>query len=165
MRYRALPPIDRLYELFDPDFDTGKLVWRQAHGKRKVGDVAGFQNDRYMLVGVDGSRYYVHRVLYAMHYGKDPAELEIDHVNGDKLDNRLANLRIATRGENGRNVGGYRKGLKGAYKSFKGDKPWMSTIQKDGVRHYLGCFATEEEAHAAYAKASAVHHGDFGRAF
>ena len=164
MHYRALPPIEELYDLFVPDFEAGTLVWKYAHGRRKIGDTAGFQNDRYMIVGIKGARYYVHRVLYAMYHQADPGELEIDHSDGDRLNNSIANLREATRAQNGQNIRGYRKGLKGAYKSFKGDKPWMSTIQKDGTRHYLGAYATEEEAHEAYVKASAVHHGTFGRA-
>ncbi len=166
MHHRALPSFDRLHELFQPHFTRGELVWKQQRGRKIIGDVAGFPttDGRYMLVGVDGKRYFLHRLMYALYHRVDPGDLEVDHIDRDGLDNRAGNLRLATRAQNGQNSRGHRKGLKGAYFSFKGDpKPWMSTIQKEGVRHYLGCFETEEEAHEAYAKASAEHHGKFGR--
>lgn len=166
MHHQPLPSLSRLQDLFRPNFMRGELVARQQKGNRKVGDVVGFptHDDRYMMVGIDGKRYFLHRVLYAMYHGTDPGPMEIDHVDGDAFDNRVANLRLATRAQNGQNSHGYRKGLKGAYFSLKGqDKPWVSTIQKEGVRYYLGSFYTEEEAHAAYVKASAIYHGKFGR--
>lgn len=165
MRYQSLPSFDRLHELFSPNFNRGELTWKVSRGKAKRGSLAGFPNDRgYLYVGVDGRRYLVHRVMYALYHRQDPKEMEVDHIDLDKSDSRVANLRAATRAQNGQNLPGYRKGLKGAYESFKGQpKPWMATIQKDGVRHYLGSFATEREAHDAYIKASVAHHGDFGR--
>lgn len=165
MRYRPLPSITRLQELFQPDFASGYLVRRIKRGAEKVGAIAGAKNDRgYVILSIDRHLFYAHRVLYALFQLADPGDLEVDHINGDKSDNRIINLRLATRAQNGQNIPGYREGLKGAYLSFKGEnKPWMSTINKDGVRHYLGSFYTEEEAHEAYIKGSATHHGEFGR--
>ena len=166
MHHQPLPSLDRLHELFKPQFTRGELIWKQQRGGKKAGAVAGFPTDdgRYMVVGIDGRRYLIHRVMYAMYHQVDPKDMEVDHIDGDTFDNRAANLRLATRAQNGQNLRGYRKGLKGAYFSFKNSsKPWLATIQKEGVRHYLGCFETEEEAHEAYVKASAVYHGEFGR--
>lgn len=166
MHHRPLPPLERLYALFRPNFMTGELVRRTSHGAAKRGTVAGRENSRgYLITSVDGHLYYVHRVLFALYHQTDPRDMEVDHIDGDKLDNRVANLRAATRAQNGQNIRGYRKGLKGAYRSFKGqDKEWMATIQKEGVRYYLGSFYTEKEAHEAYVKASVSYHGEFGRA-
>lgn len=166
MHHQPLPSLDRLHELFHPNFMTGELFCKTQRGNRKVGEAVGFSthDGRYMMLGVDGKRYFFHRVMYAMYHGVDPGSMEIDHKDQDTFDNRVANLRLATRAQNGQNIRGHRKGLKGAYRSFKGQaKEWMATINKEGVRHYLGAFCTEQEAHDAYVKASAAHHGEFGR--
>lgn len=166
MHHQPLPPLDRLQDLFRPNFMTGELFCKTQRGNRKVGEAAGFPtaDGRYLMLGIDGKRYFFHRVMYALYHKVDPGELEVDHKDQDTFDNRAANLRLATRSQNGQNTRGYRKGLKGAYRSFKGQaKEWMATINKDGVRHYLGSFYTEQEAHDAYVEASKMIHGEFGR--
>lgn len=166
MRHQPLPPLDRLQDLLHPNFMTGELFCKMQRGNRKAGEAIGFpsHDGRYMLLGIDGKRYLFHRVMYAMYHGVDPAEKEVDHKDRDTFDNRVANLRLATRAQNGQNSRGHRKGLKGAYRGNGRGKPWVSTIQVNKVRHFLGCFDTEEEAHDAYVKASIAHHGEFGRA-
>lgn len=166
MHHQPLPSLDRLQDLFRPNFMTGELFCKTQRGNRKAGEVAGFasHDGRYVLIGVDNKRYYVHRVMYALYHKVGPGEMEIDHRDQDTFDNSVSNLRLATRSQNGQNTRGYRKGLKGAYLSFKGQaKEWMATINKDGKRHYLGSFYTEQEAHEAYVKASAELHGEYGR--
>jgi hypothetical protein len=168
LHHHALPSLDRLYELFSPNFAQGELIMRTQRGSRKAGEIAGFltYDGRYLMLGIDYKVYLLHRVMYAMHHRKDPGDMEIDHIDGDTSNNRADNLRLATRAQNGQNTRRRRKGLKGAYLSFKGqNKPWMSTINREGVRHYLGSFYTEKEAHEAYITASAIHHGEFGRAY
>ncbi len=108
--------------------------------------------------------FRAHRVAWVLHYGEWP-KLCIDHINGIKSDNRISNLRQATHSQNsansaGRSSSGLR--MKGAYYS-KRDRIWISAITANGNRVYLGCFKTEQEAHAAYCNASAEIHGEFGR--
>jgi hypothetical protein len=89
---------------------------------------------------------------------------EIDHINGLPADNRLANLRLATHAENGRNSRRRKSssGLKGTH--WRPERNvWVGQIKKDGKRFFLGHFATAEEAHAAYVKAAAELHGQFAR--
>lgn len=92
-----------------------------------------------------------------------PAGVVVDHINGDGLDNRRSNLRVATNAENGRN-----RRISVANKSgFKGVDfnrgRWRATI-RDGSRPvFLGRFKTPEEAHDAYCKAAVKLHGDFSR--
>lgn len=87
--------------------------------------------------------------------------MQVDHINGNGLDNRRSNLRICTRSENARNRGMYRnnkQGLKGVKKNGSG---FSAEVMADRKLHYLGTFQTPQEAHAAYCSAASVLHGEF----
>jgi hypothetical protein len=91
-------------------------------------------------------------------YGVLPSK-EIDHINGDPGDNRIANLRLATRRENMANARRHknnRSGLKGAYYNIHRGK-WYSSIRGQ----FLGYVATKQEAHAAYCDAARERFGEF----
>lgn len=113
----------------------------------------------------------MHRAIWEAHNGPIPAGYEVDHIDrisrvGSLFDNRLENLRLATRPQNARNVKCHKdtaSGLKGAYKSKSKSKPWRSCIMVNGKYIDLGGYNTAEEAHAAYCKAAAELHGDFAR--
>jgi HNH endonuclease/AP2 domain len=88
---------------------------------------------------------------------------EIDHINGDKLDNRRANLRVCTRAENNRNRSIHRNnqsGLKGVFWHSR-DRRWRAKIQVDGQRLHLGNFADKADAARAYDIAATEHFGEF----
>lgn len=89
---------------------------------------------------------------------------ETDHVNGSGLDNRRSNLRLATRGQNCRNVSKKkgRSGLRGAQYNCRSEK-WISQIRIDGKRCYLGSFDNPRAAHEAYCAAARKLHGEFAR--
>lgn len=96
---------------------------------------------------------------------KAPAGTEVDHINGDTLDNRRTNLRFATRLENSRNMEKHRgcsSRFKGVY-WFKHAKKWMARIQVVGKRRYLGCFSSEEAAAKAYDSTAKIEFGEFAR--
>lgn len=102
----------------------------------------------------------MHRVILPV-----PQNKQVDHINGDRLDNRLANLREATPSENSRNrrVGRNSKsGIKGVRWCPVLSK-WISWITLNKRRTYLGSFHKIEDAAAAYARASKALHGEFGR--
>ncbi len=94
-----------------------------------------------------------------------PDGMLVDHVSGDGLDNRRANMRIVTAAQNARNQRlkcTSTSGLKGV--SFRSDTGrWRACIVLDGKQHALGCFDTKDEAAAAYASASGRLQGEFGR--
>lgn len=154
---------ERLRECMSYDRDTGVFTWTQPSGRRlKAGDRAGSMNISigYRVIGIDGERYYEHRLAWLWVTGQWPS-LDIDHVNCDKADNRWENLRQATMAENIANVGSWRhntSGLKGAHWS-KAAQRWSSRI---GGRH-LGLFDTKEDAHAAYVAAATEKYGRFSR--
>lgn len=110
--------------------------------------------------GLTPRKVLLHRLLMS-----EPQGLEIDHRDGNGLNNRRKNLRSATHSENtyNRRVNkNNTSGLKGVY-WYKRAQKWMARIGVNGNREYLGLFETPEEAHAAYCAASRKLHGEFGR--
>jgi len=94
-----------------------------------------------------------------------PDGMQVDHISGDGLDCRRANMRWATRAQNNHNQRLSRNNTSG----FKGvcwhnsRQKWCAHIKIDGKQIYLGLFTSPESAHAAYSEASARLHGDYGR--
>lgn len=99
---------------FDYDPATGDLIWRHTQdrdacwNRRFAGKIAGYtfstRGKRYARVGLGKDRVAAHRIIWAWHYGDVPTNMEIDHIDGNGLNNRIENLRLATRAENLRNV-------------------------------------------------------------
>lgn len=103
---------------------------------------------------------HLHRVLLCA-----PEGLEVDHKDGDGLNNRRSNIRLASRRENQRNQRrntSNSSGVKGV-SFYKSRAKWHARIKRDGKRFHLGFFASLEEAASAYKQASAQMHGEFGR--
>jgi hypothetical protein len=154
---------ERLRELLAYDPETGEFTNRGRRGNTgRAGKAAGSRNSRgYVTVSIGGYNYLAHRLAWIYVTGTWPVA-EIDHINGDGADNRFANLREATRGENARNRA--RQNNTSGFKGVVGrGTRWEAKIYYDGREIYLGTFATPEEAHAAYAKAALEHHGEFAR--
>lgn len=158
-KFNTLPQLQRLQELFSVD-DNGRLLYRQkAHpcSRRKPGDEAGcLDPEGYRKVFIDGKRYFAHRIIWFLAHKEDPKSMQIDHINGDRDDNRLANLRLCNNAQNclntklrSTNTSGIR-GVSFAPKNRK--KPWRALYR----RKSLGWFATKQEAAEAVAKAVAA---------
>jgi hypothetical protein len=136
---------------YDPD--TGELRWLQKRGKIRAGTVAGTINKYgYVALGVFKMPCLAHRLAWLLTYDEWP-EGHIDHINGVRHDNRIANLRVATQLVNTQNRHaankGTRSGLIGASWKTKIQR-WVAQIRHGGKLHHLGYFESAESAHAAY---------------
>ena len=156
---------ERLKQVLSYDPETGIFYWlvdgRFGRSRHRAGEQAGSKRqDGYLTVMIDRTRYPLHRLAWLYANEKHPAKW-IDHINGDRADNRIVNLREATPAQNGRNGRGWRvrkAPLKGAY-AVKNQ--WRASISENGRKRHLGYFATAEEAHAAYMAAARLFFGEF----
>jgi hypothetical protein len=155
---------------YDPE--TGIWTWLVARGQCiHPGDVAGGvgKTECYWRITVDGRKYLAHRLAWLWMTGSfSPAE--IDHINADKTDNRFANLRPATHGQNRQNIKAFKNnwsGCKGVY--LLCSKPghpaaWRVQIRANGKTHQRTCRGTLGEAEEIRARLSKELHGEFARA-
>ena len=154
----------RKYLDYDPA--TGVMRWKiwPRTGRPSGREVLTTNAQGYRVVVLMGRQYRVHRVAWLMMYGKWPPEL-LDHVNGNRTDNRLVNLREATRAENNRNrgmSGNNTSGFKGVTYNKDRNK-WQAKIWRNNKAIHLGRYPSAQGAFAAYCKASREYHGEFRR--
>lgn len=148
-------------ELLDYDPQSGKFTWKKAGRRRRVGAIAGYYTTHgYVCIAAEGRREYAHRLALALVCGEFPAE-EVDHINGDRKDNRFANLRPASRSENAANIGIKRHNKLRVKGVTQVGQRYRAEIRKNKQRHHLGYFATLAKAKEAYEAAAPVFHGNF----
>jgi hypothetical protein len=149
-----------LHQLFSYDPETGVLT-RRSTGRR-AGSLNTCRNR--WIVSCNGRLQYQHRVIWCMVYGEWPSN-EVDHVNGDSADNRLANLRLADSAQNKWNMRRHDRNTSGCtgvdYNKQK--QAWVARISIYKKRIYLGKFETKEQAIAAREKAVLDHWGAYRR--
>lgn len=149
------PEVLRAHLSYDPD--TGALEHRNTHASKPRTEKR--QRDR-KTVKVLGKTISAHRAAWAVHYGAFP-QGEIDHINGDEADNRIVNMRDASKSINQQNKRRPRvdnkTGLLGVSWHERGKK-WRAQITVRGTRIYLGLFSTPEAAHEAYLAAKRKLH-------
>tara|TARA_R110000868_G_C10592688_1_gene739741 strand:- start:60 stop:542 length:483 start_codon:yes stop_codon:yes gene_type:complete len=152
------PTQGRLHELFD--YKDGQLLNKtKRRSQIKVGAPAGHMTLRgYVNIRVDGKMYKAHRLIYVYHHGVMPAML--DHIDCDRTNNRIENLRPCTKAENGMNrAGSYSKtGLRNVYR--RGNM-YQVHVKKGGVHHYVGTFDCVVAAANAASATRAKLFGEF----
>lgn len=163
------PSHERLHELFHYDANSGELLRKVRVSNAHAGTLAGTTNScGYRIVRVDGKMIGTHRIAWIMTYEKIPDETEIDHIDCDPLNNRISNLRLASRLQNTIN----RKKHKNNSSGFKGvcmdpyrskSNPWRARIIVNKKTINLGMFPSPEDAHEAYKKAAVKYFGEFAR--
>ena len=157
---------ERVRELLKYDPETGIFTRKMRTAQRhKIGDRADFlvtsgNSEGYCRVSFDSKRYLAHRVVWLYVHGSWP-ELDIDHINGNKSDNRLANLREVDRSTNLQNQRRARKdnvsGLLGVT-TFIPNRKWRASVYINGKRIHIGMYESPEEAHQAYLVAKRQMH-------
>lgn len=153
---------DRLKDLFGYNADTGLFYRKKKRSGCSFKKPPGNPSHGYIRIQIDGVSYQAHRLAWLYFYGEWP-ETDLDHINGDRSDNRIVNLRLATRSQNLMNMRTRRRGLKGVYFD-KRQQRWCARIHIEYKTIWLGSHKTEEEAHAAYQLAAIEYHGEFARA-
>jgi len=153
---------DTANEIFVYDPDTGYITNKVRRSSTAYeGDRAGrIDSKGYLRIRVKDRTFRAHRLAWWLFYGEWPA-YSIDHINRDRSDNRICNLRSASRVENqgnsklnSNNTSGY-KGV-----TYDG-KRWRSYISIENKTKLLGVFDTKEQAAEAYAAAARLHFGEF----
>ena len=147
---------DQLREAVDYCPESGQFKWRISRGPVRVGAVAGTKRkDGYVHIGLYGKNYLGHRLAWLHVYGDLPS-VEVDHINRNRGDNRILNLRLVTRSENAQN-GSHRKNNSSGYRGVtfnRANSVWIAQIMKDKKGVYLGSFTSAEDAHQAYLSAA-----------
>lgn len=147
----ALPSQKTLKELFTYDAKHGVLRWKQSRGTAQAGAAAGWTHQNgYIYIGLNGRSYKAHRLIWMYVHGADPKGI-IDHIDRNKANNRIANLRVVTDGQSNQNKGAYKNNVTG----HKGvgwyplRKLWRVRIQHNGRVHTIGYFSSVAAAVAA----------------
>ena len=171
MEYKDNLTAEYVRSILNYDPETGIFVWKDReeltpnNRAKLTGKVAGTKG-RYIRLCIDRQYYLAHRIAWIYIKGnvENFKKMEVDHINLDKHDNRINNLRICNNKANNRHN---RKKLKTnttGYKGvFKDKNKFRSSISVNNKRIYLGYFDTAEEAYEAYCNAAGEFHGEFAR--
>lgn len=133
-----------LHERFE--YRDGELYWKVVYSNRlKVGQLAGDKDGRgYRRIMIGKQHYKMHRLIWIMFFGDIPEDMVIDHVDQDKDNNRLENLRLCTKSQNNTN----RRATGVTFD--KGRNRWRAQASVDDTTKFLGRYKTKEEAEAVY---------------
>jgi hypothetical protein len=156
----------KLREVLAYDLTTGVFTWRRNVYRAKAGQEAGGKrSDGYLIITINQHSYRVHRLAWFYVYGEWPCG-ELDHINGNPSDNRIANLRVASRRDNVANTrrkcssGNMLKGVTPARDGVR----YKAQIRLQGKNTYIGIYDSELAAHRAYCDAAEKEFGAFARA-
>jgi hypothetical protein len=153
----------RLMELFELNLSTGIFTRKINHSSRKAGEEAGTLDAHgYRTISVDRKNYKAHRLIWLYVHGHMPTSI-LDHINGNRLDNRIENLRLADRRGNNCNKGKLRtnrSGWKGVSFHPQSGK-WRATIMLHKRQTHVGLYSDPLDAASAYNLAAYKLHGNF----
>lgn len=163
--YKPLPEVEELWERYAYNPLTGNLHHRSGGGGIKQDAVAGnVKPDGYRQVSIRKNKrletFIASRIIWAWYHGRDPGDIEVDHHDRCKLNNRISNLRLATPSQQNANrilprASGLPRGV------FVKGKKYQARIQVNGKRTHLGTFPTPEQASEAYCAAAQYLFGEF----
>ena len=140
---------------------SGHFSWAIDYANYSKNDIAGsLSSSGYVSIMLFGKNYRANRLAWYYYYGVWPT-LEIDHINLNKADNSIDNLREATRSQNKQNTKNFfsnKEGFRGVYAS---GKKFKTSIKINGIAIYLGTYTTKEKASLVYENKAKEVHGEF----
>lgn len=143
--------------------DTGVFRWAVAKSRIRIGMIAGNRTRKgYVCIETGGHQFKAHRLAWVHYYGVWPTA-QIDHINGIRDDNRICNLREATREDNGRNKRRQKNNTSGTpgVTWRESHRKWCARITVNGARLHLGYFDIYSDAVAQRKAAEVTHFGAF----
>ena len=167
MKHKPLPPLEELKEFLDYNPDTGIFTWiKKPSHPVKVGQKAGSIDYArgYFRISFKGYLYLTHRLAYYMYHGIDPLEKLIDHIDGDKINNKINNLRLASKSQNSMNrsiLGSNNNSGVIGVNWVKRDRKWCARVTVDGFIKHLGLFINKEDAIKARKEGEIKYFGEF----
>lgn len=168
-------PVEYLKECLDYNPETGQAFWKERprlhfssdriwrkSNTQYAGKTAGYVNGvtGRMMIKVADVDLLLHRVVFAIHYSYWPKD-QLDHKDGNHLNNRIVNLREASNAQNLKNRKKHVTNKSGYTGVTARGKRWISQICVDNKVMHLGMFDTPEDAYTAYCRAAQIHHGEF----
>ena len=158
MKVKELPNQEVLHDLFY--YKNGNLFHKKRQGKGKVDHVVGWiEKNGYSATNINGIRFRIHRLIYKFHHGCCP-DL-IDHIDGNKQNNNIENLRSATFSQNVQNSQAKHTNKVGVKGVCIERGRYKANIKINGKSKHLGYFYSLEEAKIAYEEFSKKIHGDY----
>ena len=154
---------ETLKQLLTYNLETGSFTWNLYKRCVKKGSVAGSTAGSYLKIGINYKSYLAHRLAWLYVHGYIPDC--IDHINGNKLDNRIKNLREATNEQNSKNSKKSSRNTSGV-KGVSFDKQhnrWRAELFSNGKRVFFKYFKTLEDAAISIKEIRKLHHGEFAR--
>lgn len=155
-RIKKVVTYEELSSIFTYNNKTGNLIWVNSRGPQaRKGTAAGTVDVAgYLSIQLFNKGYKAHRLVWMINYGEFPDGI-VDHIDGNRLNNKIENLRIVTASENSKNTRVSRantSGVKGVNLN-KRSGGWVAQIGKEGKHMHLGTFSTKEKATEAYENA------------
>lgn len=145
------------YAAYDPE--TGRMWWIKSKKKVVVGSEVGNTpktHENYRASSFEYQKFLVHRMAWTIVHGEIPEGMQVDHINGNRHDNRMCNLRLLTNSQNGENKHKAMAHSKSGLLGVSWDKPmkaWVARIKTPEKYKVLGYFQDKHEAHQAYLEA------------
>lgn len=152
MIYKSEIGKDLIDSFLNYDPDGGQFTWKVSSGTVKAGAVAGtVTKNGYLKISICGKSYRAHRLAWIIMNGNSPSD-QLDHIDGNRLNNSISNLRECSNLQNGQN----KRSKPGSSSKYLGVHwnsrimKWQASIKINGVSKYLGVFDDEEDAYSAY---------------
>jgi len=161
---KPLPSQEELHKFFE--YKEGNLYWKTKAARCiKIGDEVGYLGiDGYVVLTLNKLKYKMHRIIWVYHYHTISSNLQIDHIDGNKANNSIENLRLATSSQNKANskraYANSKSNILGVFWCKKRNK-WRARITKNNKKIHLGYFLNQDDAIAARKAGELQYFGEF----